>query len=211
MSEELAKIRPLIVGVAGASASGKSLLAKNLRESLPAELIQVISEDNYYCDQSHLEMAERERNNYDHPRAVEHELLLEHLKTLKNGESIEMPNYDFTKHTRCSSHTVIYPTPIIVVEGIMLLAHQDLRDVLDLKFFVDTPLDICLLRRMQRDTVERGRSIESVIEQYKETVRPGYINFIAPTKEYADVIIPRGGKNAVAIDLIQTKFRAHSY
>jgi uridine kinase len=200
---------PLIVGVAGASASGKSLLSKSLGEIMSTDLIQVISEDNYYRDQTHLAMEERERTNYDHPNAIEHDLLHQHLKLLKVGRSIQMPNYDFAQHTRSVAAVEVYPTPIIVVEGIMLFTHPMLRDVFDLKLFVDTPLDICLLRRLQRDTLERGRSVESVLNQYKRTVRPGYINFIAPTKEHADMIIPRGGKNAVAIDLIHSRFRAH--
>lgn len=201
--------RPLLVGVAGASASGKSLLSKNLGQIMSPELIQVISEDNYYLDQTHLAMAEREKTNYDHPNAVEHDLLHEHIELLRSGQSVQMPSYDFAQHTRSGTAIEIHPTPIIVVEGIMLFTHKELRDALDLKFFVDTPLDICLLRRLQRDTVERGRSVASVLSQYKHTVRPGYINFIAPTKEHADMIIPRGGKNAVAIDLIHSRFRAH--
>ncbi|KZY67192.1 uridine kinase [Oleiphilus sp. HI0071] len=201
--------RPLLVGVAGASASGKSLLSTNLGQSMSPDLIQVISEDNYYQDQTHLAMAEREKTNYDHPRAIEHDLLHAHIESLKSGQSVLMPRYDFAQHTRSGASIEIHPTPIIVVEGIMLFTHKALRDALDLKFFVDTPLDICLLRRLQRDTLERGRSVESVLNQYKHTVRPGYINFIAPTKEHADMIIPRGGRNAVAIDLIHSRFRAH--
>lgn len=203
-------MRPLLVGVAGASASGKSLLSKNLEESLSPECIQVISEDSYYRDQSHLSMAEREMTNYDHPDAIEHELLRKHIMQLRDGQSADIPCYDFTVHTRANVITTLQPTPIIMVEGIMLFSHTELCDALDLKFFVDTPLDICLLRRLQRDTLERGRSVESVLNQYKKTVRPGYVNFIEPTKRQADVIIPRGGKNSVAIDLIVTKFMAHS-
>ena len=201
--------RPLLVGVAGASASGKSLLAQNLKQSLSSDLIQVISEDNYYRDQAHLEMSDRELTNYDHPNAVEHDLLFRHVTRLKQGEIVDIPCYDFTQHTRSERQQRIEPTPIIVVEGIMLFTHPELREVLDLRFFVDTPLDICLLRRIQRDTVERQRSVDSVVQQYKKTVRPGYINFIAPTKQHADVIIPRGGKNAVAIELIHSRFREY--
>lgn len=200
--------KPLIVGVAGASASGKSLLAATLKQSLTPDMIQVISEDNYYHDQAHLTMSEREATNYDHPNAVEYDLLAEHVDALKSGNAVRMPSYDFSQHTRGKESVAVQPTPIIVVEGIMLFTHLALRDCLDLKFFVDTPLDICLLRRVQRDTLERGRSVESVIEQYKKTVRPGYIDFIEPTKKFADVIIPRGGKNKVAIDLIETKLRS---
>ena len=199
---------PLLVGIAGASASGKSLLAKTIQERLPTEQIQVISEDSYYHDQTHLTMEERERTNYDHPNSMDHDLLQVHLEQLKQGNSIQAPSYDFTVHTRREEKVDIHPTPIIIIEGIMLFSHKSLRDTMDLKFFVDTPLDICLLRRIQRDTVERGRSLESVIDQYKTTVRPGYINFIQPTKEYADVIIPKGGKNTIAIDLIETKLKA---
>jgi len=202
--------RPLLVGVAGASASGKSLLSKTLQQSLSPECIQVISEDSYYRDQSHLTMPEREMANYDHPDAIEHSLLREHVMLLRQGRTADIPCYDFKVHTRSDEIETVQPTPIIVVEGIMLFSHSALCDVLDLKIFVDTPLDICLLRRLQRDTVERGRSVESVLSQYKQTVRPGYINFIEPTKRKADVVVPRGGKNSVAIDLILSKFRAHS-
>lgn len=176
---------------------------------MSAELVQVISEDNYYRDQAHLLMEEREQTNYDHPCAIEHDLLHKHLADLKKGRSIQMPSYDFSQHTRSAATVEVNPTPIIVVEGIMIFTHKALRDALDLKFFVDTPLDICLLRRLQRDTLERGRSVESVLNQYKHMVRPGYINFVAPTKEHADMIIPRGGKNSVAIDLIHSRLRAH--
>ena len=203
------KDQPLLVGVAGASASGKSLFAENLGQAMSADSIQVISEDNYYRDQTSLSLEERELTNYDHPNALEHDLLHRHLEMLRDGQSIQMPSYDFTQHTRSDTTIEVRPTPIIVVEGIMLFTHKALREALDLKFFVDTPLDICLLRRLQRDTLERGRSVESVLSQYKRTVRPGYINFIAPTKEHADMIIPRGGKNAVAIELIHSRFRAH--
>jgi uridine kinase len=199
---------PLLVGIAGASASGKSLLAKTIQQRLPTEQIQVISEDNYYHDQSHLTMAQREKTNYDHPNSMDHDLLQQHLSQLKQGQSIEAPSYDFSIHTRSPDTLTLRPTPIIIIEGIMLFSHKNLRDTLDLKFFVDTPLDICLLRRIQRDILERGRHIESVIEQYRNTVRPGYINFIQPTKEYADVIIPKGGKNTIAIDLIETKLKS---
>lgn len=199
---------PLLVGIAGASASGKSLLAKTIQQRLPTEQIQVISEDNYYHDQSHLTMAQREKTNYDHPNSMDHDLLQQHLSQLKQGQSIEAPSYDFSIHTRSPDTLTLRPTPIIIIEGIMLFSHKSLRDTLDLKFFVDTPLDICLLRRIQRDIIERGRHIESVIEQYRNTVRPGYINFIQPTKEYADVIIPKGGKNTIAIDLIETKLKS---
>lgn len=199
---------PLLVGIAGASASGKSLLAKTIQQRLPTEQIQVISEDNYYHDQSHLTMAQREKTNYDHPNSMDHDLLQQHLSQLKQGQSIEAPSYDFSIHTRSPDTLTLRPTPIIIIEGIMLFSHKSLRDTLDLKFFVDTPLDICLLRRIQRDILERGRHIESVIEQYRNTVRPGYINFIQPTKEYADVIIPKGGKNTIAIDLIETKLKS---
>ncbi len=200
--------QPLLVGVAGASASGKSLLAKTIQQRLPTEQIQVISEDSYYYDQSHLTMSERERTNYDHPSSMDHDLLQTHLGLLKQGKSIHAPSYDFSQHTRRAETIEVHPTPIIIIEGIMLFSEQGLRDTLDLKLFVDTPLDICLLRRIRRDIVERGRSLESVINQYKNTVRPGYINFIQPTKEYADVIIPKGGKNNIAIDLIETKLKA---
>ncbi|KZZ48963.1 MAG: uridine kinase [Saccharospirillaceae bacterium] len=199
---------PLLVGIAGASASGKTSLAKTIQECLPSEQIQLICEDSYYHDQSHLSIEEREFTNYDHPLSTDHDLLHRHLEMLKNGRSIEAPTYDFTIHTRSKDKVTVNPTPIIVVEGIMLFTHEQLRNTMDLKIFVDAPLDICLMRRIQRDMVERNRTLESIFEQYQRTVRPGYRNFIRPTMEYADIIVPRGGKNKIAIDLIETKLKS---
>lgn len=179
---------PLIIGLAGPSGSGKSALASKLFEYLPA--CEIVSEDSYYRDQSHLEMPARQQTNYDHPAALEHELLVQHLHALRLGQRIDLPIYDFSLHTRLEKTKSVFPKPVILVEGIMLLAQPDIRDSLDLKLFLDVPMDVCLSRRIRRDTAERGRSLSSVLEQYEKTVRSGYVEFIEPSKMHADHAIP---------------------
>jgi uridine kinase len=199
----------LIIGIAGASASGKSLIAHTVYEELKTELgeakIAIISEDSYYQDQSHLEMSERIKTNYDHPKSLDHSLLSEHLQALKNGESVNIPQYCYTTHNRLPETTYIKPKKVIILEGILLLSCPELRQLFDISLFMDTALDICLLRRLTRDVAERGRTMESVIEQYQKTVRPMFIQFIEPSKQHADIIIPRGGKNRIAIDMLKIK------
>lgn len=199
----------VIIGIAGASASGKSLIASTIYEEIAQELgqdnITVITEDCYYRDLSHLTPAERARNNYDHPSSLEHDLLLEHLKQLAQGHAVEVPQWSFSEHARRDETIRVQPTKIIIIEGILLLSDARLRDRIHVSIFMDTPLDICLIRRLQRDVQERGRTMESVLQQYQETVRPMYLHFIEPSKQYADVIVPRGGKNRIAIDMIKAK------
>jgi len=200
--------KAILVGIAGASASGKSLLAESLTLDLPSEHLCVISEDAYYKDQSHLSMEERIKTNYDHPDAIDHELMLNHMGMLKQGKSIEAPIYDYARHNRSQSSNTVTPSRIIIYEGILLFANASVRQEFDLRLYMDTPLDICLIRRLQRDTITRGRNVQSVIEQYLNTVRPMFLQFIEPSRQYADLIIPRGGKNQVALDLIKTKIRS---
>ena len=200
--------KAILVGIAGASASGKSLLAETLTLDLPSEHLCVISEDSYYKDQTHLSMAERIKTNYDHPDAVDHELMLNHMESLKKGESIDVPIYDYTQHNRSEKTYKVHPSMVIIYEGILLLTNSEIRNEFDLRFYMDTPLDICLIRRLQRDIVTRGRSAQSVIEQYLNTVRPMFLQFIEPSRQYADLIIPRGGKNQIALDLIRTKIQS---
>ncbi len=197
--------KPILVGIAGASASGKSLLAETLVEELKSEHLSVISEDSYYKDQSHLSMDERVLTNYDHPDAIDHNLMLQHLQMLKQGEAIQVPTYDYSIHNRTSETRTVRPSRVVIYEGILLFVNPDVRKQFDLRFYMDTPLDICLIRRLQRDIVTRGRDMESVISQYMETVRPMFQQFIEPSRQHADLIIPRGGKNRIAMDLIKTK------
>jgi len=201
--------KSIIIGIAGASASGKSLLANTLYQELKQDVgssqIGKIAEDSYYRDQRQLTMEERERTNYDHPGAYDHELLLQHLRELQQGITVELPKYCYQTHTRKTETTTFTPKKVIILEGILLLAVPAIRQQLHASIFMDTPLDICLLRRLSRDVAQRGRSMESVLEQYLQTVRPMYLQFIEPSKQYADVIIPKGGKNRIAIDMLKAK------
>ncbi|WP_341501203.1 uridine kinase [Gallaecimonas sp. GXIMD4217] len=204
----------VIIGIAGASASGKSLIASTIFHELKKELgrseIAVIKEDSYYRDQSHLSMEERVKTNYDHPNAFEHELLIQHLKDLQDGKAVEIPEYCYENHTRKQDVTHrLEPKKVIILEGILLLSHAPLREMLQASIFVDAPLDICLTRRLRRDVAERGRTMESVLKQYKDTVRPMFMQFIEPSKQYADIIIPRGGKNRIAIDMLKARILQH--
>ena len=182
-----------LIAITGASGSGKTYLANALMhalaEQIPSATIGLISEDSYYWNQDHLPMAERERVNYDHPDAFEHDLLLEHLKQLRSGLTTEIPCYDYGVHTRSPHCQITEPSPALILEGILLLHDSRLRHHYDLSVFVDTPLDVCLLRRVQRDVQARGRSRESVVRQFKETVKPMYREFIEPTRAYADLIL----------------------
>jgi uridine kinase len=197
---------PLVIAISGASGSGKSLFTENLLKEFSEEgkTVQILREDHYYRSQDHLPMAEREKNNYDHPKAFEHELLVEHLEALKNWKSIEYPHYCYKTHTRLEKTETLISAPVIIIEGIMLLANDALQPMFDIKIFVDTPLDICLLRRMKRDIAERGRTLESVANQYESTVKPMYHQFISPSRFTADVIVTQGGKNRIALDVIKS-------
>lgn len=201
----------IVIAIAGASASGKSLIAstiyKELRANLGEDDIGIISEDAYYRDQSHLTMEERIKTNYDHPNSMDHALLLQQLQTLKKGRAVDIPEYDYAVHNRKSSVTHFKPKKIIILEGILLLTNEKIRQEIDVSIFVDAPLDICFIRRLQRDIEERGRTMDSVITQYRETVRPMFLQFVQPSKQYADIIVPRGGKNRVAINIIKAQIK----
>lgn len=201
------KNQAIIIGISGPSASGKSLLANTIVNELGSDQVVVISEDSYYKDNSHLPLSEREKINYDHPDSFDHELLCEHLLRLQKGESVEIPIYSHTKHLRIAETRCIGRHAIIVLEGILLFTDQALRDIMDILIFMSAPLDVCLIRRLKRDVVERHRSFESVLHQYETTVRPMYLQFIEPSSRYADLIVPRGGENRIAIDMIQAKMR----
>ena len=199
--------KAIIIGIAGPSASGKSLLANTIVNELGSDRVVVISEDSYYKDNSHLPFAEREKINYDHPDSFDHALLSEHLRHLQQGASVEIPIYSHTKHIRMPETRKIGQHTIIVLEGILLFSDRLLREIMDIRIFMSAPLDVCLSRRLKRDVVERHRSFESVLHQYETTVRPMYLQFIEPSSRYADLIVPRGGENRIAIDMIQAKMR----
>ncbi len=197
----------IIIGISGASASGKSLLANTIVNELGSEQVVIISEDAYYKDHSDMPFEERAKINYDHPDAFDHHLLYEHLLKLQQGKSVEVPIYNHSLHIRDKKTRTVGQHSIIVLEGILLFVEPSLREIMDIRIFMETSLDICLIRRLKRDINERGRTLESVIQQYEETVRPMYLQFIDPSKRDADLIVPRGGENRIAIDMIKAKMR----
>lgn len=199
--------RTIIIGISGASASGKSLLANTIVSELGSDQVVVISEDSYYKDHSDIPFEQRAKINYDHPDSIDHELLQRHLLELQQGNSIEVPIYNHSLHLREKETRSIGQHAIIVLEGILLFVEKKLRELMDIRIFMETSLDICLIRRLKRDIKERGRSLDSVLKQYEETVRPMYLQFIDPSKRYADLIVPRGGGNRIAIDMIKAKMR----
>ena len=200
--------RGILIGIAGGSGSGKTLVAKNLYESLGSDQVVRISQDSYYKDLSHLTVAERNARNFDHPDAVDTTLMIEHMRALLRGKTIQQPVYNFVTHTRKGEFVAIGPHTIMILEGILIFDNSELRDLMDIKIYVDTDADIRLMRRLRRDILERGRTMQSVIEQYEESVRPMHLQFVEPSKRYADLIVPEGGHNKVAIDLMKTKIEA---
>lgn len=197
----------IIIGISGASASGKSLLANTIVNELGSDQVVVISEDSYYKDHSNIPFEERAKINYDHPDSIDHELLYQHLLLLQQGKSIQVPIYNHSMHIREKETRKIGSHAIIVLEGILLFFEKQLRELMDIRIYMETALDICLIRRLKRDIKERGRSLDCVLKQYEETVRPMYLQFIDPSKRYADLIVPRGGGNRIAIDMIKAKMR----
>jgi uridine kinase len=197
---------PLVLGIAGGTGSGKTTIARAIQEALGASAA-LIDHDAYYRDQSHLPREERDRINYDHPDALDNDLLGAHLERLRRGEPIEKPQYEFRDHTRKEESIRVDPAPVIIVEGILTLAVEILRSQMSLKIFVDTDADIRLMRRIRRDLEQRGRSFLSIRAQYYETVRPMHLAFVEPSKRFADVIIPEGGQNKIAIDLVVGRIR----
>ena len=194
--------RPLVIGIAGGSGSGKTTLAQAILDEIGPEKIAFLPHDAYYRNQDHLTFEERVKVNYDHPDSLETELLIKHLKALIAGQAIQMPIYDFKLHSRSKETKIIQPRSIILVEGILILYEKVLRQYFDVKLFVDADPDIRFIRRLERDITERGRSVESVINQYLGTVRPMHLEFVEASKRYADIIIPEGGMNVVALDMV---------
>jgi len=199
---------PTIIGVAGGTGSGKTTVVSAIIQNLGDKSVLVIQHDAYYRDRSHLAPAERAMINYDHPDALETPLLVQHLRELQAGRSVELPSYDFATHTRQAERTLVWPCPVIIVEGILILAEPALREMFDIKVFVDTDADIRFIRRLERDIADRGRTRESVVKQYLESVRPMHLEFVEPSKRYADIIIPEGGRNTVAVDVLIIKVQS---
>lgn len=199
---------PIIIGIAGGTGSGKTTIANVILERVGADHIAFLPHDAYYKDLSDLPRAQRDLINFDHPDSLETSLLVKHLKDLKQGKAIEAPIYDFTQHARTEETNLIEPQAVILVEGILVFSEPSLRDIFDVKIFVDTPPDIRFIRRLQRDIVERGRTVESVINQYETTVRPMHLEFVEPSKRHADVIIPEGGLNTVAMDMVVARIES---
>jgi uridine kinase len=200
--------KPIFIGITGGSGSGKTTVVNKIKSEIPSKSMTVIEQDSYYKDQSHLTYEERCKTNYDHPFAFDSDLLIQHLIDLREGKSIQKPLYDYEIHNRKKETMTVEPTEIIVLEGILIFYDKRIRDFLDIKIFVDTASDIRLVRRIVRDMNERSRSIDSILIQYMETVRPAHEQFIEPTKKYADIIIPEGGNNLVAIDIMVTKLKS---
>ncbi|HEY9576097.1 MAG TPA: uridine kinase [Pseudobacillus sp.] len=199
--------KPVVIGVAGGSGSGKTSVTKSIAEHFKGHSVMVIEQDYYYKDQSHLPFEERLKTNYDHPLAFDNDLLINHIEKLVEYEAVEKPVYDYARHTRSAETIRMEPKDVIILEGILVLEDERLRDLMDIKLFVDTDADLRIIRRMIRDIKERGRTFESVVGQYLNVVRPMHNQFIEPTKRYADIIIPEGGQNRVAIDLMVTKIQ----
>lgn len=198
-------VKPLIIGISGGTGSGKSTVARKVADALPNASVAFLEMDAYYRDFRHLTLPQLHQLNWDHPDALDLDLLVSHLKALSVNQTVEMPVYEFASHARSTRTQTISPADVIVIDGILLLSDAAARDLCDIKIFVDADADIRLIRRIRRDTTLRGRSLESVLEQYLTTVQPMHLQFVEPSKRYADIIVPRGGSNAVAIEMIVAK------
>jgi uridine kinase len=197
-----------VIGVAGGSGSGKTTVVRRIVDSLGPEHVTLLDHDRYYRDRNDLRLEERASLNYDHPDSLETDLMVHHVRELRAGRAVEAPRYDFTRHARLAEKDLIAPRRALIVEGILIFTDAALRDLMDIKVFVDTDSDTRFIRRLQRDVAERGRTMESVIDQYQTTVKPMHLEFVEPSKRYADVIIPLGGHNTVAVDLLLTMLRS---
>ncbi len=200
--------QPIILGVAGGSGSGKTTIVREIVQALGPDRISVIHHDSYYCDRSSVPADERESLNYDHPDALETRLLVRHLEELRAGRAVEVPVYDFSTHTRTERVEHVQPCPIVIVEGILILAERALRELMDIRVFVRTDADLRVIRRIERDVAQRERSLESVVEQYVKTVRPMHLEFVEPSERWAHVIIPEGGHNRVGVEMLIARVKA---
>jgi uridine kinase len=199
--------RRVLIGIAGGSGSGKTLVARNILRELGSDRVVVIDQDSYYRNLEDIPFRDREARNFDHPDAFDNELLKRHIRALLEGQAVDQPIYDYAEHRRLSETRRISDHLIVVLEGILIFVDPELREMMDIKLFVDADPDVRFIRRLRRDLVERGRSVDSIIRQYEESVRPMHLQFVDPSKRHADVIIPEGGHNRVAIDLMRTKIR----
>ncbi|WP_420631592.1 uridine kinase [Candidatus Leptofilum sp.] len=200
--------RPIVFGVAGGTASGKTTVARAILEAVGASQVAYMPHDAYYRDQPQLSFEERTQLNYDHPNSLETKLMVKQIKQLLEGKEVHVPVYDFTSHRRTQETVLVEPAPIILVDGILIFTKRRLRELMDIKVYVDTDADVRFIRRLQRDMEERGRSLQSVVTQYLETVRPMHLKFVEPSKRFADVIIPNGGLNRVAMEMVVSQLRA---
>jgi uridine kinase len=205
--EGMSAPRSIVIGVAGGSGSGKTTVIKQIVDSLGAGQVTVLEHDRYYRDREDLRLEERAALNYDHPDSLETGLLVQHLRDLREGRAVQLPVYDFARYARDTTHDTALPRLAIIVEGILIFSDAELRKLMDIKVFVDTDDDTRFIRRLQRDISERGRTVQSVIDQYLSTVKPMHLEFVEPSKRYADIIVPRGGHNTVAIDMLLTLIR----
>ena len=208
MAEDARASAPFVIGVAGGSGSGKTTVVRRIVESLGDDQVTVLEHDRYYRDRSDLRFEERAALNYDHPDELDTGLMVQHVEALREGRSVEVPVYDFARYTRRPATDTALPRKALIVEGILIFVDQALRALMDVKVFVDTDDDTRFIRRLRRDVADRGRTMESVIEQYLKTVKPMHLEFVEPSKRYADIIIPRGGHNSVAIDMLLTLIRS---
>ena len=200
-------MKPFLIGIAGGTGSGKSTVARKIAEGLPPGTVDTVDHDSYYRDRSDLSLEERAHLNYDHPDSLDNDLLAEHLEALRNGKGVAVPIYDFKTHSRQRATRTVAPSRILIVEGILVFVEERVRRLLDVKLFVDTDADIRVFRRVRRDLEQRGRTFQAVREQYYASVRPMHLQFVEPSKRWADLIIPEGGENHIAIDLVLGKLR----
>ncbi len=203
----MVKFKAIVFGVAGGTASGKTTVAENILQAVGAEKIAYLPHDAYYRHNPHLPFEEREKLNYDHPNSLETELMEKHIKQLRKGNVVHVPMYDFARHKRQDATQLVEPSPIILVDGILIFTKRKLRDLMDIKVYVDTDADVRFIRRLKRDMEERERSLESVVDQYMQTVRPMHLKFVEPSKRHADIIIPGGGQNPVAMEMVVSRLR----
>lgn len=202
-------MEPLIIGVAGGSGSGKTTVVRHIMDSIGETNILLLQHDSYYRDLKHLSFKERTKQNFDHPSSLETELMIRHIKALKNGYQVEVPIYDFTRHIRKEETRQVNAKKVILIDGILIFNEKELRDQMDIKLYVDTDDDIRLLRRIKRDIIERDRELDDVLNQYQKFVRPMHLEFVEPSKRYADIIIPRGGENKIALDMVHALIQKH--
>jgi uridine kinase len=201
----------LIIGIAGGTGSGKTTVVNKIISRLPDGDVTILSQDAYYRDNSYLPIEERQKINFDHPDAIEFELLIEDIRKLKKGEAINQPIYSYLTCTRSAETVLIKPLQVIIIEGILCLSNEELRKLMDIRIYVDCEADVRLTRVIRRDLIERGRDVDQILHRYENTVRPSHLNFIEPTKRYADIIVPEGGNNEVAIDIITQYIQKHLY